>query len=225
MYFPAEIKLAVSLALRCGRAMRETRSMQMTLKDAEGGRSGIDPVTATDQANEILVTQELARHFPSHVVIGEEASAALGHVPTVPKETPTWVVDPIDGTQNFVHGIPLSVVSIGLCIGGEPAMGVVYDPYLDERELLSSMLYALYVPSLIRTACVTVFVGVVGEGAYLNGRPLRPDNCKSIEEAMVLTDVGGCQLVPLTFQRVRLTSSRLRSRLVCSCAHGTSTAM
>ena len=95
---------------------------------------------------------------------------ALGRgVPRVDPETPTWVVDPIDGTQNplaptrtlpqpypnanpalpqpqpcprrprpgtqnFVHALPLSCVSIGLCVGGAPTLGVVYDPYRDELE-------------------------------------------------------------------------------------------
>ena len=165
--FAAEVEVAVELALQCGAAMRKMSSAQATLKDGGGERAGIDPVTATDEANENLVTQTLARRFPAHEIIGEEAAAALGRVPPIPQKTPTWIVDPIDGTQNFVHGLPLSVVSIGLCVDGEPTLGVVYDPYLDE-----------------------LFVGIADEGAYLNGRRLQVDGCTTLETAMVLTDVG-----------------------------------
>ena len=159
-----ELQVAIELALRCGEAMLATAGAPPTLKDGE--EDGIDPVTATDTANEALVTQTLAMRFPSHSVIGEEAAAAAGGVPPI-GDGPTWIVDPIDGTQNFVHGLPMSVVSIGLARGGVPVLGVVYDPYRDE-----------------------LFVGVVGEGAFLNGRRMRVDGCESLQRAMVLTDVG-----------------------------------
>ena len=165
--FAAEMEVAVELALQCGAAMRKTSGASATLKDGDDERAGIDPVTATDEANEHLVTRTLALRFPEHKIIGEEAAAALGRVPPIPQGVPTWIVDPIDGTQNFVHGLPLSVVSIGLCVGGEPMLGVVYDPYADE-----------------------LFVGVADEGAYMNGRRLQADGRKTLETAMVLTDVG-----------------------------------
>lgn len=65
-------------------------------------------------------------------LIGEESAAAAGAIPALDAAMPTWVVDPIDGTQNFVHGLPLSCVSIGLCVGGRPTLGVVYDPHREE---------------------------------------------------------------------------------------------
>lgn len=158
-----EIGVAVDVALRCGAAMRACRGAAPTFKDSDG--TALDPVTATDQANEALVTETLAAAFPAHAVIGEEATAAAGAMPAIDPATPTWIVDPIDGTQNFVHGLPLSCVSIGLCVGGAPAMGVVYDPYRDE-----------------------LYVGVAAEAAYCNGERLRPDNCTTLPKAMVLTD-------------------------------------
>ena len=163
--FAREIEVAVDLALRCGDAMRSTLDTSPSLKD---GEEGIDPVTATDIANENLVTTGLSSTFPQHAVIGEEAAAAAGRVPPIDQRVPTWVVDPIDGTSNFVHGLPLSCVSIGLCVGGKPALGVVYDPWRDE-----------------------LYVGVAAERkAFCNGEPIRPSARTRFDKAMVLTDNG-----------------------------------
>eukprot|EP00439_Symbiodinium_sp_Y106_P000162 s3961_g1.t1 len=117
--YAKEAKVAVDLALRCGEAMRQCLQKKVLWKDA----SSIDPVTATDRDNEKLVVEGLKSAFPSHLVIGEEAAAALGSTPKL-TDAPTWIVDPIDGTTNFV--------SLGFCIGRRPVVGVVYDPYADE---------------------------------------------------------------------------------------------
>ena len=170
----AEMETAVRLAVECGEAMLRVASAarnekgggaSATLKD---GKHGIDPQTATDLANERLVFDTLQAMFPTHAVIGEETTAKLGRMPKIDPKVPTWIVDPIDGTQNFVHTIPLSVVSIGLCIDGIPALGCIYDPYLDE-----------------------LYCGLASEGAYLNGSRLQADAARTtLEKAMVLTDVG-----------------------------------
>ena len=163
-----EAEVSIYLALQCGEAMRqcdEGRGASAEWKDSDG----IDPVTKTDQDNEALVTRGLAEMFPSHAVIGEEATAAAGGaIPSLSATTPTFIVDPIDGTQNFTHGAPLSCVSIGLCREGEPVLGVVYDPHRDE-----------------------VFLGARGEGAFCNGRPISCDaSAASVQRALVAVDVG-----------------------------------
>lgn len=124
-----------------------------------------------------LIANRLRASFPGHSVIGEEASAHDGRIPALGDE-PTWIVDPVDGTQNLVHGLPISAVSIGLCRGGVPVLGVVYDPHRDE-----------------------LFVAAAGRGAFLNGRPIRVEGDAGEEGkgatagtplpcAMVLTDPG-----------------------------------
>ncbi|KAK3271471.1 hypothetical protein CYMTET_20181 [Cymbomonas tetramitiformis] len=125
--YEREVLVAIEVALRCGQAMKACKRRTPVFKDA----LAIDPVTATDEENEAYVTRVIAERFPNHEVIGEEASAKLGSIPELTEKT-TWIVDPIDGTQNFVHGAPLSVVSIGMCSGAIPVLGVVYDPYRDE---------------------------------------------------------------------------------------------
>ena len=169
--------MAVELALACGAAMRATAGAKAVWKD-EGG---IDPVTATDQANETLVTETLGRRFPHHRVIGEEAAAAAGgRVPALTStDPPTWYVDPIDGTQNFVHSVPLSCVSIGLAVGGVPVLGVIYHPMMD--ELFVGLTAAAAAPALSADA----------HGSYLNGARLSADRATTaMGGAMVLTDVG-----------------------------------
>ncbi|CAJ1353686.1 unnamed protein product [Effrenium voratum] len=104
--------------------MRECLQKKVIWKDA----SSIDPVTATDKENELRVTEGLRAAFPSHRIVGEESATADLKI----LDEPTWIIDPIDGTTNFVYAIKLSCVSIGLCMGGEPVVGVVYDPYADE---------------------------------------------------------------------------------------------
>jgi myo-inositol-1(or 4)-monophosphatase len=83
-----------------------------------------DFVSAADHAVEALIRERLALKFPSDAMLGEEGGGELGrHL---------WVVDPIDGTLNFVHGVRYWCVAIGFIVGGERKIGVIYDPSLDE---------------------------------------------------------------------------------------------
>lgn len=97
---------------------------------------------------EDLIFNHLKQHFPTHKFIGEETSATTGDFELT--DEPTWIVDPVDGTTNFVHGFPSVCVSIGLTIGKIPTVGVVYDPIIDE-----------------------LFTGIDGKGAFLNGKPIK----------------------------------------------------
>jgi len=80
--------------------------------------------------------------------IGEE-SVADG-VKCVLTDDPTWVIDPVDGTMNFVHGLPLVAISIGLLIKKQAVLGIIYNPLLNQ-----------------------MFTAKVGHGAHLNGKPIR----------------------------------------------------
>ncbi|KAG0600163.1 hypothetical protein M758_11G011800 [Ceratodon purpureus] len=103
-----------------------------------------DLVTETDKACEEAIFKQLREAFESHKFIGEETSSIDG-IPLL-TDAPTWVVDPLDGTTNFVHRFPFVCVSIGLVINKVPVVGVVYNPILDE-----------------------LFTGIEGKGAFLNG--------------------------------------------------------
>ena len=140
---------------------------------AKGGNAA-DLVTDVDEACEALIRERIRGAFPDHAFIGEEESAARkargngdaadekagggggGEAETAggggggsAAAVPTWMVDPLDGTANFVHGFPFSCTSIALCVGGEPVVGVVYNPIIGE-----------------------LFSASKGRGAFLNGRRL-----------------------------------------------------
>ena len=89
-------------------------------------KSDNTPVTRADREAELAIREYIGRYFPSHAVVGEEHGAAGGD----PRYR--WIIDPIDGTKSFIHGVPLFGVLIGVEVDGESQVGVVYMPALDE---------------------------------------------------------------------------------------------
>jgi myo-inositol-1(or 4)-monophosphatase len=97
-----------------------------TIEDKSGG-ARFDPVTEADRASETAMRALIAREFPDHGVLGEEferIDAKGGY---------TWVLDPIDGTRAFIAGLPTWGVLIALTYEGEPIVGIMDQPYLEER--------------------------------------------------------------------------------------------
>lgn len=138
--------------------------------------SASDLVTDVDRASERLIAERLLGSFPDHQMLGEEGMAenarrlSRGEDPAQVEYL--WVCDPIDGTTNFVHGMPGCTVSIALAHRGEPVLGVVYDPVRDE-----------------------LFSAVRGQGAFANGQPIRVRTGRHLPEALVAT---GCPVRPDT---------------------------
>lgn len=121
-------------------------------------RSPIDLVTKVDKACERLIQQQLQRAYPDFDFLGEERgqrTAASDY---------RWIVDPIDGTNNFVHGFPFFGVSIGLEYRGHMVVGVIYDATRDE-----------------------LFTAVRGGGARLNGRRIHVSPTKQIAHSLLST--------------------------------------
>lgn len=85
--------------------------------------------------------------------IGEEETSINGTIPEL-TDDPTWIIDPIDGTQNFVRYMPVTCISVGMTINKEQVLGIVFNPYLDE-----------------------LFTAIKGEGAYLNGKRIYTSGC------------------------------------------------
>ena len=124
-------ELAVTLAVAAGELIRE--AFETSSNNAFELKTENDHVTAVDLACERLILDGLRARFPSHQFIGEE-STDQSEVPAL-TDAPTWLVDPLDGTTNFVHGYAHCAVSIGLCVGGEPVVAVVRDPMRRETFL------------------------------------------------------------------------------------------
>jgi myo-inositol-1(or 4)-monophosphatase len=135
----AELRLAMDAA----RAAAELISSR-TGADRVREKGRADLVTEVDEAVERLVTERIRAHFPDDAVVGEELSSAAV------SSGRRWIVDPVDGTTNFVHGHPFVCVSIAFADDEGPAAGVIHAPFLRE-----------------------VFHAVRGGGAFLNGEPIR----------------------------------------------------
>jgi myo-inositol-1(or 4)-monophosphatase len=119
----------------------------------------------TEAENAIIATLRAA--FPNHAILGEEAGEIVRQLEGRGAGGPTslkWLVDPIDGTANFVHGFPYYAVSIALMHGGDVTHAVVLDPVRDE-----------------------LYTAIKGKGAQLNGTPIRPSACVRLDEALVGT--------------------------------------
>jgi len=114
------------------RGAEQLEQWRARFKVREKGRA--DLVTEADHASQQAIQEYLHRRFPDHHFIGEEGDAAKSC--SGPDAPPTWIVDPLDGTTNYVHDCPAYCVSIGLYANGEPVVGVVYDPR--QQEMFSA---------------------------------------------------------------------------------------
>lgn len=151
---PVYLATAVATALEAGRIHRRYFRQQPEIH--RKGR--IDLVTAADLEVEQMFRDRIAERFPQHVVLGEE-----GAEKTVTGEY-RWIIDPVDGTTNFAHGLAIFCVSIALEIAGRVEVGVVYDPIAEE-----------------------LFTAERGQGARLNGAPIRVSANASLVDALLVT--------------------------------------
>lgn len=130
------LKFATSLAREAG-ALILTGSTALHANSAatsDEKKNSVDLVTEYDVAVEKLVQEKLKAEYPSFGFIGEESYSA-GIRPEI-TDVPTFCVDPIDGTTNFVHGFPFVCHSLGLIYKQRPVIGVIYNPFLDHMVSL-----------------------------------------------------------------------------------------
>lgn len=159
-------EFAINLAMEAGQVMLAATSKGVNRR-TESKASAADLVTETDKGIEELLFSRILGKYPDHRTIGEETTSSSG-VGNEWTDQVTWIIDPIDGTMNFVHTFPLSCVSIGVTHKKEIVLGVVYNPWLDQ-----------------------LFTARVGNGAYLNGKPIHTSGCKVMEQALVIAELGG----------------------------------
>lgn len=117
----------------------------------------IDLVTEIDRASEAFLLGEIRRRFPGHTIMAEESGGADGG-------EHQWYVDPLDGTVNYAHGVPIFCVSVAYASGGELTLAAVYDPMRAE-----------------------LFSAERGKGAWLNGRPLRVSAVAELGRSLLVT--------------------------------------
>ena len=116
------------------------------------------PVTVADREAERILRERIGRAFPDHAILGEEEGETAGSAPY------RWLLDPIDGTKTFVAGVPLYGVLVGVEVQGEPKVGVVYLPALDEMVAAAD-----------------------GLGCAWNGRPCRVSSVDRLSDALLVT--------------------------------------
>ena len=152
---PLYLTTAVEAVVRAGDEMMRRFGGAMRV-DKKGA---IDLVTEVDLAIEQAFRRSLAQRFPTHAVLGEEMGGDAALV-----EGPCWVFDPIDGTTNFAHGLPIFCSSLALELDGVAEVGAIYDP--NRREL---------------------FTAERGHGARLNGVPIRVSPARELVDALLVT--------------------------------------
>ena len=155
------LEFAVDIARGAGEiTLKYFRQDPETSKKADGSF-----VTIADREAEKFLRQRILERFPDDTVLGEEEGESKGN------SGRRWVVDPIDGTFAFVHGVPFYGVLIGVEVDDEPTVGVVNIPALDE-----------------------IVYGAKGRGAFLNGKPARVSGKTGLEESLVLcTEFSACE--------------------------------
>ena len=118
----------------------------------------IDLVTDLDYRAESYLMEQIQTRFPGHAIVAEESGGLEG------SHAHLWFIDPLDGTVNFVHGLPFFSVSLAYAHEGDLALGVVYDPIRDE-----------------------IFTAQRGQGAWLNGDPIKVSQVRDLNDSLLVT--------------------------------------
>jgi len=121
-------------------------------------KGAIDLVTEVDHRSEEFLVGEIKQRFPGHALLTEESGSHAGEACCL------WYIDPLDGTVNYAHGVPIFAVSIAYSEGGMVRLGVVYDPMRDE-----------------------CFSAERGRGAWLNGLPIRASQAAELDSSLLVT--------------------------------------
>lgn len=117
-----------------------------------------DLVTEADEASELAILKILRAEVPEHGILAEESGLSSRDSDYL------WAIDPLDGTLNYAHQVPFFCVSIGLLFQGQPVLGVVYAPRLQE-----------------------LFTGLPGHGAFLNQQPIHVSEVQTLKQAFLAT--------------------------------------
>ncbi|HET9887187.1 MAG TPA: inositol monophosphatase family protein [bacterium] len=152
----ALLRTAEEIAREAGELLLESASRPLEVRE----KGATDLVTSADQASEELILKRIRAAYPDHRILSEESAGKIERI----SSGALWIVDPLDGTTNYAHGLPIWAVSIACCIDGETVAGVVLDP--------------------ARREC---FTALRGEGAYLNGRPIRVSSRERLQDALLVT--------------------------------------
>ncbi len=151
---PPSLNDLINLASQAGAILRQSFGLSLRV-DHKGV---IDLVSEADFQSEQLLLAYIHEHYPLDHIVAEESGGLPGSADH------TWYVDPLDGTVNYIHGIPIYSVSIAYAEAGKLRLGVVYDPSRDE-----------------------CFSAETGLGAWLNGQPIHPSRASDLDHSLLST--------------------------------------
>ncbi len=157
---PATLHVAIEIARQAGERIRQAFPATRLDPASVRFKGAVDPVTETDTAVEALIVERLRAAFPRHHILAEEG----GGDDWTATDVPIWLIDPLDGTNNFAHGFPHVAVSLALVQDGRPVVAVTHDPLRDET-----------------------FAAVHRGGATRNGEPIHVTSVRRLEEAFLAT--------------------------------------
>ncbi len=158
MNYDIVLQTAVSVAHEAGAVVRD--AFPHTALAHVGFKGAVNPVTETDTATEELIVTRLRSVFPGHRILAEEGGGDEWRAPG----PPIWLIDPLDGTNNFIHGFPHVAVSLGLLAEGRIIVAVAYDPLREET-----------------------FTATAGGGATLNGQSIHVSGVERLADAFLAT--------------------------------------
>lgn len=123
-----------------------------------------DVVTETDKVVERLIVRGIRKQFPDHQIIAEEGTEGASQSMEI-TDAPTWIIDPIDGTMNFIHGFPNFCTSIALYVDKQAELAWISNPMLSYN-----------------------YVALRGQGVYLNGQRRRVSNQRDLKQSLIYLD-------------------------------------
>ncbi len=150
------LEVAARAALKAGKILRDLYGQPHQVRY----KGDIDMVTEADLSSEKVILDILDKTPINAKIIAEESQSTYNEIPT----NPVWIIDPLDGTTNFVHGFPWFAVSIAYAKEGRGLVGVIYCPMQDE-----------------------LFCGCLGSGAWLNGKSIKVSGISTLGKSLLAT--------------------------------------
>lgn len=147
--------VATQAVLEAGFALKQGFGTEFEIS-AKPGRQNI--VTQYDHLSEKIILDKIKENFPSHTILAEEGGLSQ----KIDSETPLWIVDPLDGTSNFAHQIPLFSISVAVHYQGKGVFGIIYQPLTNE-----------------------LFIAVKDQGAFLNGKKMSVSQSKVLDDSLI----------------------------------------
>ncbi|WP_028594721.1 inositol monophosphatase family protein [Paenibacillus assamensis] len=189
-------KSFTAVAINCAAKAGEwIKSRLGQYKSLEMKSSMHDVVTEVDKGAELMIRKLIRTHFPNHSILGEEGvgcgqAASEEALKEALQSEYLWIIDPLDGTTNYVHGFPFFSVSIALAHKGEVIVGIVYDPIRDE-----------------------LFVAEKGKGAYVRGQRMQVADEKNLHGSLIAsgfpTDIT--RALPVNLKGIQALAPKVRN--------------